>query len=90
MSSNGKPKTLRDYVAARAVQSLVNYWHDMGGRESDWPQVTLFAYREFRNASPETVEALVRMAKAAHLAAVQQSALPPGQCLTPDCIPGQE
>lgn len=82
--------TLNDYVKAKAITSIVKYHRHLGGRESDWVQATAFAYREFRNASPAVIEALVRMARAATIAAAVQTGLKAGECLQPDCIPGIE
>jgi len=82
------PATLNDYVKARAIPALVNYHRDMGGRDSDWTQTTAFAYSEFRGATAETITALIRMARAAAIAAQCQRGLACGERLSDDIIPG--
>lgn len=82
------PTTLNDYVQAGAIASLCKYHDNIGGRDADWIPTAAFAYREFRSATPAVVESLVRMAKAAKLAADCQCSLQPGECLNVDIIPG--
>lgn len=83
-------QTLNDFVKARAIPALVNYHQSLGGRASDWIQVEVWAYREFRDATPAIVQALVRMAKASATAAALQNCLKGGECLAQSIIPGAE
>lgn len=82
------PANLNDFVQAGAIASLVNYHRNLGGRDADWIQVEVFAYREFRDATPSIVQALVRMAKASAVAAALQNCLKDGECLDQRVIPG--
>lgn len=83
------PATLNDFVKARAIGALVRYHEHLGGRESDWDQVYVYATQEFRDADQTIIAALCRMAKAAKIAASVQASLPAGECLDPGCIPGE-
>jgi hypothetical protein len=82
--------SLNDYVKAGAVSSLINYHANLGGRDSDWIQVEILAYREFRDATPDIVQRLVRMAKASAVAAALQNCLKKGECLATSIIPSAE
>jgi len=79
--------TLADFVNARAIGQLTRYFENRGGRDSDWEQVTHYAFREWPTAKPEIILALVRMAKAAKIAASVQAALKEGETLDPGIIP---
>lgn len=69
---DSNPVGLREMIKAGVVGNLVNYWHSIGGRESDWPRVEVYAMREFRAVSVEVIRSTVSYARNATRAAAIQ------------------
>lgn len=81
------PVGLREMIKAGALSQLCNYFHNIGGRDSDWPRVEVFAMREFRNIEPHVIRELIGACKLSVSAANIQMGLSDGERLRSCDIP---